>query len=266
MTRNINNCDGLPAPLALAVKEFDGWSAEHFGKLDIHNSIDAPLYHYTDAAGLEGIIKSQEIWFSSHAHLNDPGEITYGMKIASKILKEIGAESDPRINVFCELTNDLFTKENLTQSFGFYIACFSRAGDDLGQWRGYGANGRGFSLGLAQHLFHVTPIRDEALPPQFVTPVVYGIADGRQRHFPAICEAVKIVGKAIEQSGDIMRDRSVWLPFLRCMAEALMVQLLFNSLVIKHEAYQNRPFRCKRMVRLLKFLWGPRRQKMPKME
>jgi hypothetical protein len=94
MTRNINNCDGLPAPLALAVKEFDGWSAEHFGKLDIHNSIDAPLYHYTDAAGLEGIIKSQEIWFSSHAHLNDPGEITYGMKIASKILKEIGAESD----------------------------------------------------------------------------------------------------------------------------------------------------------------------------
>jgi hypothetical protein len=50
---------------------------------------------------------------------------------------------------------------------------------------------------------------------------------------------VKIVGKAIEQSGDIMRDRSVWLPFLRCMAEALMVQLLFNSLVIKHEAYQN---------------------------
>jgi len=38
---------------------------------DARNTVTAPLYHYTDARGLEGIITTQQMWFTHYRHLND---------------------------------------------------------------------------------------------------------------------------------------------------------------------------------------------------
>jgi hypothetical protein len=35
---------------------------------DARNAVTAPLYHYTDAQGLEGIISAQQIWFTHYQH------------------------------------------------------------------------------------------------------------------------------------------------------------------------------------------------------
>src|SRR4051812_25177954 len=108
MSMSRSDWESLPSILRDAVKEYNDWSYAHLSETDIVNRINKPLYHYTDAVGLEGIIKNQEVWFTSFKHLNDPTEIEYGMSIAAELLKEIGAESDPRIKLFCDMVNNLF--------------------------------------------------------------------------------------------------------------------------------------------------------------
>jgi hypothetical protein len=231
----------LPVILQKAVENFDTWSATHLAAIEEASTITVPLYHYTDAAGLEGLIKTQQVWFTSYLHLNDTSELTYGMAIASKLLKEIGNRSDARIRLFCEMVGDLFTHENMQSTFGFFIGSFSQARNDLGQWRAYGDDGRGFALGLAPNLFHVADKADRKPHENvFVTPVVYGEEAGRERHRPAIEKAVVIVASTIDHAANIMRHRATGLAFLDRMAKSLIAsQLIWNSLTIKHEAYEH---------------------------
>ena len=231
----------LPPVLEAAVTEFIDWSNAYLLAAEARNKVTSPLYHYTDAAGLEGIVKNQQVWFTSYTHLNDPTEIKYGMSIASELLSEIGQGSNPRIKMFCDMVIDLFTHENMSGAFGFFIGSFSRERDDLGQWRAYGDNGRGFSLGLAPHLFRVEDKADRKPHESvFVAPVVYGKQAARQHHMPAIERAVRVVGETVERAADLMQDRSIGMPFLDEMAKALLAsQMIFNSLSIKHEAYQH---------------------------
>ena len=34
----------------------------------------------------------------------------------------------------------------------FFVCCFSKAEEDLGQWRAYADNGRGYSIGFDAHM------------------------------------------------------------------------------------------------------------------
>ena len=90
-----SDCKPLPPVLKTAVTEFNDWSNAYLLAAEARNKVASPLYHYTDAAGLEGIVKNQQVWFTSYTHLNDPTEIKYGMSIASELLSEIGQGSDP---------------------------------------------------------------------------------------------------------------------------------------------------------------------------
>jgi hypothetical protein len=71
----VNRHDGpLPPVFKKAASKFKKWSKADLSEAQARNKITASLYHYTDAAGLEGIVKNQQVWFTSHAHLNDPTE------------------------------------------------------------------------------------------------------------------------------------------------------------------------------------------------
>jgi hypothetical protein len=227
--------------MTLAIEEYDGWSNDHLMAEDERNKINAPLYHYTDAAGLKGIIENEEIWFTSYTHLNDPSEVSFGIAVAIELLNEIGQGSDPRIKMFCDMVIDLFTHENMKSTFGIFIASLSRNGDDLGQWRGYGDNGRGFSLGIAPHLFHV--VRDASVHPTsnfVVLPIAYGRAKGRALHMPAIEKAIRIAESIIVREAVAMQDSNVGIPFFDALAKALIAsELLLNCMMIKHEAYEH---------------------------
>ena len=231
----------LPPILDAAVSTFDTWSNAHLLAAEVRNAITAPLYHHTDAAGLEGIIKNQQVWFTRYTHLNDPTELEFGMSVATELLSEVGAASDGRIRIFCDMVKDLFTLKNMSSSFGFFIGSFSRERDDLGQWRAYGNNGRGFSLGLAPRLFGVEDKTDRQPHENvFVVPVVYGKKAARQHHLPAIESAVRIVGKAVVEAADLMQDISIGMPFFDKMAKALIASpMLFNCLTIKDGAYEH---------------------------
>ena len=224
-----------------ALEEYDCWSRLHLAASDQKNRIVAPLYHYTDGSGLKGIIENEVIWFTSYTHLNDPGEITYGMSVTTEVLKEIGEGSDRRIKLFCDMVIDLFTHDNMRSAFGFFIASFSRDGDDLGQWRGYGDNGRGYSLGLAPNLFQPTEgLKDDPTENFVILPVAYGKQEGRALLMPAIEKALRVVGEIILQEAETMQDSNVGMPFFDAAAKALIAsELVLCSMMIKHEAYRN---------------------------
>lgn len=105
------------------------------------------LYHYSRAAGMHGILESGVLWATNSRFTNDPSEMAYACALARAILEDdcrralLGV---PRLREL--LMSEL---EEMESSARVYIACFCQRGDLLSQWRGYGADGGGYSIGLA---------------------------------------------------------------------------------------------------------------------
>ena len=64
-----------------AEKKLKAWSKDAFKALDVTHKVETPLYHYTTAAGLQGILRDQAFWCTSIFHLNDPSELEYGISL-----------------------------------------------------------------------------------------------------------------------------------------------------------------------------------------
>jgi hypothetical protein len=200
----------------------------------MRNAIMAPLYHYTNWAGLEGIITAQQFWYTHYQHLNDDTEMQFGMDVAKTLLKEL-AVRNRKVKLFCDMVIDLFSAENMSSAFGFYIASFSGSRDDLHQWGKYGQNGQGFAIGLAPKLFAIDD-KPNRQPHEniFVLPVCYGADAGRVLHLPAIESAVRIVADTVEHKAKAMSDIDRGMPFFDEMAKHLLArELILNCLIIK---------------------------------
>src|ERR1700680_3576354 len=106
------------------------------------------LYHYTNDAGLKGIIESGKLWFSDIFGLNDPSELRHGLSIAIDVIKSRTTANRPEVATFARLLERLDMDSGIEEAAHFFICSFSGDGDDLGQWRAYADNGRGFALGF----------------------------------------------------------------------------------------------------------------------
>jgi hypothetical protein len=113
------------------------------------------IYHYTDDLGLRGIIESGKLWFSDIFGLNDPSELRHGLGVAIRALKSRMVDDRPEIEEFASRLERFEIDAAIEQSAHFFICCFSKDGDDLGQWRAYADNGRGYALG-----FERAPLED----------------------------------------------------------------------------------------------------------
>jgi len=103
------------------------------------------FYHYTDAAGLKGILESGKLRLSDVFNQNDPSELLYGVTIAVDMLGAAGQSESAR-RFHRGLVGPLL--RNIETVATMLICCFSVDGDDLGQWRAYGDNGRGYAIGF----------------------------------------------------------------------------------------------------------------------
>lgn len=109
------------------------------------------LYHYTDGAGLLGIVNSGAIWATDALYLNDSTELSYGRELATEYLETLkddllGGTDDERY-LFGLLSSGVSISEHRPA----YVACFCEEPDILSQWMGYGRAGGGFALGLLRH-------------------------------------------------------------------------------------------------------------------
>ena len=106
------------------------------------------IYHYTDVRGALAIIESGHLWFTERAHLNDPIELQYGLRIGHEMFEEAVKRAGPTVPQ--QTANHLMEEAGVGLiEFGSWVASFSYDGDDLSQWRSYADDGRGVCLGFS---------------------------------------------------------------------------------------------------------------------
>ena len=117
------------------------------------------LYHYTNDAGLIGILSHREIWCSNVLYLNDSLEWQYGVDLFEEMLQEIIDGKVAPLNLL-----DAAWAKQIKQKFGGYYAAqkhasmntfapcyaasFSEEPDSLQQWRGYSTRGARYAIGF----------------------------------------------------------------------------------------------------------------------
>ena len=106
------------------------------------------LYHYTTWAGAQGILTTREFWATSHDCTNDPAELTSVDSVIGKVATELLKTAQNTAAAALETFIEMYPRLQVTRMAPIYIACFTEAGDDEGQWRTYGDNGSGVCLGI----------------------------------------------------------------------------------------------------------------------
>jgi hypothetical protein len=111
---------------------------------------DAPemLYHYTDVAGLIGILSSSSLWATNLRFMNDAEELAHSWRLMLEVLRE--AKNRARSRAQVELIEEIerAARSEWTGYPDFYATSFTENGDLLSQWRGYGSSGGGYAIGF----------------------------------------------------------------------------------------------------------------------
>lgn len=97
------------------------------------------IYHYTDVAGLIGIITSGCIWATHVGRLNDSSENRYGHEL---VVNHVRANLPNSTKPLIEKALSTF------RSGDAYVACYSTERNLLSQWRNYTGDRVGYSLGF----------------------------------------------------------------------------------------------------------------------
>ncbi|MEP0547414.1 MAG: DUF2971 domain-containing protein [Rhodothermales bacterium] len=209
--------------------------------LDLHQLSDAQrLYHYTDLAGLRGILASRSLWFSHATSLNDPLEIQYGQDlIADALNSAMAAESNDEARTFLrQITVQV-------QAFGralfhSFVACFCEDDDLLSQWRGYADRGGGYCIGFefsdATRTTSSLDSLDKGRSP-FLRKVIYD-EDGQRKLASDYIQQVTDAAKAALATGISKAYGSMpgYVPSVMAMQAANV--LLDMMLVFKHRAFR----------------------------
>lgn len=106
------------------------------------------FYHYTDRAGLEGILRSGGLRATYRLLMSDSGELDYALELFYGVLEEL--DKDPLIHSltkYIRLNLERFRHDTI-YDWNSYCACMTLSPDHHGQWKNYGDDGKGFSLGF----------------------------------------------------------------------------------------------------------------------
>ena len=104
------------------------------------------VYHYTDAAGLVGMLASGNVWATDYRFLNDKSEVVHTRNLARSLLTK--RLSSCREELCLKLYNEIIRYQDIESTADEFVFSLSEEADDLSQWRGYAREGRGFTIGF----------------------------------------------------------------------------------------------------------------------
>ncbi|WP_282944437.1 DUF2971 domain-containing protein [Cellulomonas endometrii] len=104
-----------------------------------------PVYHYTDAAGLIGIMTNRELWATEATGLNDLSEFQEGLRYLRKWMRRTGGKMTERILSMLEDDDGFWAPSKPSEVF---VLSASLDRDDAAQWRLYGGGRAGYSIEL----------------------------------------------------------------------------------------------------------------------
>ncbi|WP_169165058.1 DUF2971 domain-containing protein [Cellulomonas taurus] len=105
---------------------------------------DAPVYHYTTAVGLIGIMTNRELWATEASGLNDISEFRDGLTYLGTWMRETGGPMTGRI--LSMLKEDGYWAPSRPSEVFVLSATLDR--DDAAQWRLYGGRQAGYAVEL----------------------------------------------------------------------------------------------------------------------
>jgi len=198
------------------------------------------IYHYTDGVGLRGISESGRLWLTDIFNLNDPSELNHCFSHALKVLNSMVANGPPGSKKFAEHLTAFAQQKGIQGSAHFFVCSFSWCGDDLGQWRAYADNGRGYALGFDTTALENGFTKGGTAIPNTDTytaafPITYKDAELAKMHRLIIEKMLGLIslprGRNLQSAaiGSFMTDLSV----------SLMTHMVNAALFFKHEAYDN---------------------------
>jgi CRISPR/Cas system CMR-associated protein Cmr5 small subunit len=100
------------------------------------------VYHYSSLTTLLSIIENQCLWATNIFFLNDRNEFKHGLNIIKEESESL--KNDENQYILKAIETQLGEQYNSER----YVICFSKKGDLLSQWKSYGNNGTGVSIGF----------------------------------------------------------------------------------------------------------------------
>ncbi len=167
-----------------------------------------PLFHYTNQAGLCGIIENKSLWFTDVFFLNDATEFDYTFKLVKEELQNRINDSQSRVlaslgegmsNLVALSTAQALCADYQSRlaDLSFYVFSFTSKPDDLSQWRAYSDNGAGYCIE-----FDYTKMKNICAAKNIIrVKTIYSDSDQRQKIREVIDEAVEgSMTKAVKES------------------------------------------------------------------
>lgn len=211
------------------------------------------LWHYTSLEGFTGILESKRIWATEIRYLNDESEFNHALSLLHKAVDQLDPfgslvnTQDLLQSVLKGAKKGLLSKD----SQNLFVASFSKHGDQLSQWRGYGQGGRGVSLG-----FDLTKLRPPAesgstfafgpcvYKPVLKKAIIHNSIDKvRLAAEGWLKDMLKELDLAAQQGKDLTSfAKSLTTPdamaLLRKTTEAFLVELFRFTPFLKHESFE----------------------------
>ena len=137
------------------------------------------LYHYTDFAGLQGILESHKLRATYNRVLNDASEQVHAERVLREELRLLNASPEPEVISFGKRKH--------------FVACFCESDKLLSMWRAYAGNGGGYCLGfdyscMKHHICWPDPKVGQSFP--LLVPVHYGnTPESIRRYLDAVCRS-----------------------------------------------------------------------------
>lgn len=228
----------VPQDMRDAIVKFDAEAKQivesFLTKLESYQTPNV-VYHYTTDAGLRGILGSGRIWLTDIFSLNDPSELRHGLSRAQAILNQQAASGPPESKIFAKDFASL--DKGLDRAAHYFVCSFSEAGDDLGQWRAYADNGRGYAIGFDAKALEQAFGKGTETPTsgKAAFPVTYGDStlDVIQRRLIEKMFGLISLPKGRNLPGDVI------LAYMLELLTRLASHSLHAILFFKHEAYSN---------------------------
>jgi Protein of unknown function (DUF2971) len=193
------------------------------------------LYHYTNDVGLRGILESGKLWLTDILSLNDPSELSHGLSHAVTILSGKAGNGPPESKLFAADFEEMIRLGKVQRSGDYFICSFSSAGDDLGQWRAYADNGRGYVLGFDASALEDAFIRQAGAPIQKAFPITYNDARLIEIHRNIIEQVFALISLP---HGRNLGNEAIK-GYIAELYTVMTVHTLHAGLHFKHEAYAN---------------------------
>jgi len=195
------------------------------------------LFHYTNDSGLHGILESGKLRLSNIFSLNDPSEIGHGLSHATAILNEQTSNGTPQVKDFAN-NFSRFCQNGMSKSAYFFVCSFSTNEHDLGQWRAYADNGRGYALEfeanpLAASFASLDGGADEHRNNTFH--MRYNDDEIKEIHRQLVTLCVPLISLPSERPCNSLSADDYWLH----LGAVLSMYTLETALYFKHEAYVN---------------------------